>query len=118
MSLSEKLRPLVDGLPDEAMVTLPVRALRHWLTDDDAERSPRPEVGGGDLTIGEVARLMHRSESTVRGWLNGGHVPGAYKLRGRAWRVPRAALSALRTSAAPPEKAGHARWKVESLAWR
>jgi len=45
------------------------------------------------LTVKEVATLLHRSPSTIRGWLVAGVLAG-FKLRGRDWRVRRADLQA------------------------
>ena len=42
-----------------------------------------------DLTAKEFGAIMSRSSITVVGWCASGIIPGAYKLRGRAWRVPR-----------------------------
>jgi hypothetical protein len=118
VQLSEKLRALVEHLPDDVTITLSVHTLREWLSDDGSERKSVVPAQEADLTLAEVASLTHRSESTVRGWLNGGYVPGAYKLRGRAWRVPRASLEALRESP-PASKLGRSPRRRESrLAWR
>jgi excisionase family DNA binding protein len=48
-----------------------------------------------DLSVAEVARLLGRSTSAVRSWVEAGRFVGAYKL-GRAWRVPESALAAFR----------------------
>ena len=41
-----------------------------------------------DLTIRDLAQLFGKQPSTVRGWVERGDFPGAYKLHGKEWRVP------------------------------
>lgn len=48
----------------------------------------------GDLTVPDLCRQYGRKSSAVRGWLEAGRFPGAYKMNGKEWRVPRAALAA------------------------
>lgn len=95
MTLRERLRQVVRGVPDEGAVTLPVSTLRAWLEEaGDGLSEEGSEVNGrpvADLTVPELADALDRSASTVRGWLP--DVPGAYKL-GSEWRVPRAAWRA------------------------
>jgi hypothetical protein len=82
----EVLRALVAG----AMLT--VRA--DWIAElvaDIPEPKAQVEV---DLTAAEVARLMARDEKTVASWCRVGLLSGAYRLRGREWRIPRASLAA------------------------
>ncbi len=45
-----------------------------------------------DSTVDEVARELSRSRSTVREWCRAGEIPGAYRLNGREWRIPRSGL--------------------------
>lgn len=61
----------------------------------------------GDLTVQEIAAEIGKAESTVRTWLtsNGG-IPGAYKLHGREWRVPPAALKAYLRRGGTAERPG------------
>lgn len=49
-----------------------------------------------DLTIEELGRELHRSPSTIRGWLAADPMPfpDAYRLNGREWRIPRANVAA------------------------
>jgi hypothetical protein len=44
------------------------------------------------------AGVTDRSESTMRTRLERGEFPGAYKLEGKQWRIPRAAVRAFRES--------------------
>jgi excisionase family DNA binding protein len=45
-----------------------------------------------DLTIRDLAALFGRSPSTIRGWVERGAFPTAYRLNGREWRIPQAAV--------------------------
>jgi hypothetical protein len=90
MDLRGRLRAIVDPLPAGAAVTLPADILRTWL---DEEASGPDAV---DLTAVDVGALLRRAPSTIRTWCAAGRLPGAYRCRGREWRIPRAALRALR----------------------
>lgn len=79
-------RALLDQLPDDA--SLPVWFVRRLLLES------RAIDDGPDLTVPEVAALMGRSASCVRGWCRTGELD-AYRFKGREWRVPRPALAAL-----------------------
>ena len=50
------------------------------------------EVTPVDFTVAELAARFHRSTSTVRDWCEHGRFGGAYKLNGRDWRIPQAAV--------------------------
>lgn len=92
-----RVKRAIAGLPDTAHVTLPVEVLRSWL-DEDGEIEPEDELV--DWTVRNVADRLGRSPSTVRGWCGSGVLPGAYRFRGREWRIPRRALRALLDSEA------------------
>jgi excisionase family DNA binding protein len=73
------------ALPDSALV--PVGWIR-----------PLLEAGSGcdlGLTVAQVAEMTGRAGSTIRTWCAEGRLPGARRLRGREWRVPQVALTAL-----------------------
>lgn len=53
-----------------------------------------PASGSADLTVAQVAARYSRQPSTVRGWCESGLLRGAYRLRGREWRIPAEALAA------------------------
>ena len=74
----------------ESVIPVPVTWLRLLLAaqSDGAERHR-------DLTAKQVADMVGRAPSTIRSWLGQGLVPGAYRLRGREWRIPRAGLKAM-----------------------
>lgn len=86
----DALRVLADALPAGAAVPVP----REWLLEllDGAVASDLAPPALADLTCREVAGLLSRSDSTVRGWLDAGVLEG-YRMRGREWRIPRAALA-------------------------
>ncbi len=90
MDLRSRLRAIVAPLPPGAAVTLPVEVVRTWLEVEGVGDTPV------DLTVQEVGDLLGRAPSTVRTWCGAGRLPGAYRLRGREWRIPRGALRALR----------------------
>ncbi len=81
-------RDLLDALPDDAL--LPVRVVREILAEQADER----EADGPDYTVAEAGRVLARSASCVRSWCSSGAID-AYRLRGREWRVPRAAIREL-----------------------
>ena len=97
-TLAERLRALAELLPEGGSVTLSRSALLELADGAEAtgpsagSRSSLPDV---DLTVPEMAELLHRAPSTIRTWLAAGDLPGAYLFRGREWRVPRAAVHAL-----------------------
>ncbi len=84
--------------------------LREWLevlADADAaiparvvlERLPVVEGGvGGDtlaaLDVQAAGEALGRSASTVRQYARQGLLEGAYRQRGREWRIPRSAIGA------------------------
>ena len=84
-----ELRRAAEALPPGAGLSLSREYLLQVLPADPARV---PDVA--ELSIADVARKFGRSASTVRGWLEDGRLPGAYKLRGRSWRIPPAALDA------------------------
>jgi excisionase family DNA binding protein len=101
--MNDEFRIWLQTLVD-AEATVPARMVLERLPlNADAQK---PAVGSdlADLTADEVAREFGRSASTVRGWLGEGRFPGAYRLNGREWRIPRADviawLSAQRPAAA------------------
>jgi len=46
------------------------------------------------MTIRDLAQLFGKQPSTVRGWVERGDFPGAYKLHGKEWRVPVSSVEA------------------------
>lgn len=98
MNSLEQLRTAVAALPPGTLVTLPREAFLDVLgggVGDGAaatggERSPAVAV---DLTVADLAQRFRRHPSTIRQWLESGRLEG-YKLFGREWRVPLAAVAA------------------------
>ena len=44
------------------------------------------------MTLDQVASEVGRAVSTIRTWCNSKRIDGAYRLNGRDWRIPQAAL--------------------------
>lgn len=91
LTLRSRLERAIDGLPEGSHITLPIAAVREWL---DQEQSLEPDDALVDMTVVDVAERLGRSPSTVRGWCGSGALSGAYRFRGREWRIPPAALKA------------------------
>ena len=97
MTLDELRRWLASAPPGSLV---PVEAVRPLL-EGEAAGGAR---GSWDLSVQEVAELLGRAPSTIRGWIGEGLLPGAYRLRGREWRIPRRELERLREEEAQPRK--------------
>lgn len=89
--------PALASLPDEALV--PVGWIREQLRKVPAEA----DDDGPGLTVEAYADLCGRARSTVRNWCASGRIPGAFKLAGKEWRVPRAALASVGPTAPAPQ---------------
>jgi excisionase family DNA binding protein len=78
------------------------------------------EHPAADLTVDQVAERLGRAPSTIRNWLAERRLPGAYRLRGREWRIPPAALrSFLEAEAAGAAKGPRIREERADVgAWR
>ena len=87
MGLVDRLKAVIDGMPDGGSVSLPVIWLRHLL---DAE-GDSPGTGRL-LTLEEAGTIVSRSPGTIRTWANSGQLEGAFKLQNRSWRIPEKAL--------------------------
>jgi hypothetical protein len=104
-----ELRRLAEQLPAGASLSLD-RATLLEVTAGVVEQTTH--------TVATLALQLHRSASTIRGWLEAGRFPGAYHLpasgkvskRGRpkvgAWRIPQAALDAFTGRPARQEASG------------
>lgn len=97
MTLLTRLRTLADALPPQGAVTL-TRDDLVQLLDEEGGASGGASASApdsfADLTVEQLATRLGRSPSTVRTWLGEGRLSGAYRLRGREWRIPPAALRA------------------------
>ena len=85
----QALRTLAQAFPAGAVVPVPKEWLLELLGEGDGEAPV--EI---DLTVGQVAQRFSRRPSTVRGWCEANLLPGAYRNRGREWRIPAEALRA------------------------
>lgn len=96
------LLDLLRALPGEALVPA------SWVLAQLEAAAPAPEGRAvRDLTVEDVAGLLDRAPSTVRGWCAAGRLAGAYRCAGREWRIPTAALDAIRSAANPKPTARH-----------
>lgn len=91
-----KLRQALELLPPGTEVTLTRELLLDALRVDEAQ--PQAPLH----TVAEVAGQLHRSPSTVRGWCEAGRFAGAFKLNGRDWRIPVAAIARFLAGQRPP----------------
>lgn len=105
----DTLLQALQSLPDEASLTLSVRDLRAALDGPS----------GADLTVPELAQRFGRAHSTIRSWLEAGVLRG-YRLRGREWRVPLAAIAEFeqREREGRPRKPTSQRGVTNLGAWR
>lgn len=87
MDLRARLTAVLRPIPSGSLVP------RDWLLGMIEEAG---ETDDDDLTAEEFGRLRNRAPSTIRTWAAAGRLPGAYRLNGREWRIPRSALRALR----------------------
>lgn len=93
-------------LPDDALVPV------HWIRERLGAAADEDRIS--DLTVREAADELDRSPSTVRGWCGDGKLEGAYRFRGREWRIPPAALRAFvdaEREPAPREEADLSGWR-------
>ena len=86
------------ALPPGTLVTLSREALLDVLGGGrgdgaTATGGDEPAAVAVDLTVSDLAQLFRRHPSTIRQWLESGRLEG-YKLFGREWRVPLAAVAA------------------------
>ena len=95
MDLRARLQVLADTLPESGSVTFTRADLLVMLGGENGIATNSDErATGGDLTLEEAAAQVKRAVSTVRGWCASGVIAGIYKLNGRDWRIPPAALRA------------------------
>jgi len=93
-----QLRTAVAALPPGTLVTVPREALLDVLGGGGgdgvaATGGDGPPAVAVDLTVTDLAQRFRRHPSTIRQWLESGRLEG-YKLFGREWRVPAAAVAA------------------------
>ena len=88
----DELRTLYESMPPGSAINLPREGIGELL--DELTQPDGDAVAVSDLTLSEVADRVGRASSTVRGWCSRGLLTGAYRLNGRDWRIPTAALDA------------------------
>lgn len=115
-ALVARLRAIASALPsDGSAVTFTRADLLALLDGADVADQPAAER---DLSVDDVAAETGRAGSTVRGWLIAGALDG-YKLRGRDWRITRAALRAFLARQGQPDPAPETDpADVDIAAWR
>ena len=121
MTLHDRLHAIVDAMPDSASVTLPISELRQWLEEDNNPSGDHDSGGLTDLTCEQIAEQLGRTPACVRGWCRTGRLEGAYRLRGREWRVPRSALRAFLQAQATKEREPRPNRQTQGVdlaAWR
>src|SRR2546428_6444055 len=129
MNPLEQLRTAAAALPPGTLVTLPREALLDVLGGRGGDGAAATGGDGSppvavDLTVTDLAQRFRRHPSTIRQWLESGRLEG-YKLFGREWRVPLAAVAAFQDQQSHgPERAGSLARGAPSLggcregAWR
>ena len=90
MSVADRLRQLAERLPSGGSLTLTRAALLELAAVDGSQAAE--EAVPADFTVVQLAARFHRSVSTIRDWCEHGRFEGAYKLNGRDWRTPHAAV--------------------------
>lgn len=119
MSAREALRLYAASLPPGTVVPVPRELVLELLAAQGPEAWTAATVR--DLTVPEVAAHFGRSPGTVRAWLEARRFEGAYKLRGKSWRVPPAALSRFvkqQRATKEPSRVGRSEKVVRLDAWR
>ena len=89
----DQLRRVAESLPEGASITLSADVLLEALGSHPGPAASSRETCP-DLTVEETGRRFGRAPSTIRAWISAGRLRGCYRLRGREWRVPAAALAA------------------------
>ncbi len=84
MRLSDRIRKMIDGMPEGGLVMVPVDSLREWLNENGSGLDQ-------DLTVEEVGKFFDRSPVTIRAWIREGRLR-AYRFQGREYRVCESAL--------------------------
>jgi len=118
MNVKGRLNVLIEAAEEGPMVMVPVKWLRSLLTgESDSSVADRFDY----LSVDEAAELVDRAASTVRTWCCASLIPGAKKLCGRQWIIPRAGLqSFLDGKSQGPDRSEQRRTRgaVDLSAWR
>jgi hypothetical protein len=114
--LNAAYRALVEQLPAGVMVPVAREELLELLSGAGVVmvgKEPAPPSRVADFSVREVAEQFGRAGSTVRGWCEAGLLPGAYRARGRQWRIPPAAIHAMQETDAMRFRAGQRGGRAE-----
>jgi len=123
MNPLEQLWTAAAALPPGTLVTLSREALLDVLGGGRgygaaATGGDEPPAVAVDLTVTDLAQRFRRHPSTIRQWLEAGRLEG-YKLFGREWRVPLAAVAAFQDQQRHGERRSSPTRGAPSLAdWR
>jgi hypothetical protein len=93
----EALLRLAQALPVGTALPLP----REWVLELLAGvPAPQPATTPltVDLTPEEAGAALQRSPVTIRAYCSAGLFKGAYRFRGRQWRIPRASVETLQAA--------------------
>lgn len=108
MNLAQRLRAIVEAMPETGAITLPVSELEKWLAEEQMSASrPLGSTTSCDLTVDEVAERIGRRPGTVREWVRTGQLEG-YLFRDRQYRVTETALQSFMESQRQRSGAGKA----------
>jgi hypothetical protein len=91
MTPAAELRRDLGRLPPQALVPVGWVLERLSATQEHDRQPAEMEI---DLTVEKVATLLDKKPSTIRAYCNARLFPGAYRLNGKQWRVPRSAITA------------------------
>lgn len=92
----EALRLYAADLPPETLIHVPAGLVMEILGGLRLE--PKETPLRLDLTPEQAGTALDRSAITIRAWCAAGLFPGAYKQRGRAWKIPVAAIEAFQVA--------------------
>ena len=87
MGIIDRLKAIIEGMPQDGAVQLPVAFLSRLIEAEAADSGM-----GRLLTLEEAGDIVGRSPGTIRTWANSGQLEGAFKLQGRSWRIPESAI--------------------------
>lgn len=95
MTLAE-LERLVAASPPGSLLP------RDWFLEQLRELGPTETETLSDLSVVGAGQVLARSPSTIREYCRAGLLPGAYRQRGREWRIPRAAIRSFQRAESEP----------------
>lgn len=93
MTLREHVEAIVEALPPEGAVSLPVATLRKWLLEDDCRTDLPKWRQSADLTVERVADALGVGPSRARVIIRENQEELRAYRRGRRWYVPLGGLT-------------------------